>query len=262
MDNLRLILIFSLAFILLMLWQAWNEDYGPKPVQDSPVAQTEIHSGNSLSPDEKMTHSEAPITPDTTSGIPSLGEPAETTSGKIDITTDLFTLEVDPRGGTILRLLLNDYPVSLEQKDVKFTLLRPTSPDLFVAQSGLISSEKGEAPTHESQYQAENQSYSMGDKASLTVELFWKSPKGIQVTKRFIFTRGSYLVKIEHRVDNHSGTSWSAREYRQLMRGLPPEKMVVLSFSIPIPVELSIHRTRSTKKSSLRIWRRKHFLST
>ncbi|MCP5417200.1 MAG: membrane protein insertase YidC [Chromatiaceae bacterium] len=224
MDNLRLILIFSLAFILLMLWQAWNEDYGPKPVQDSPVAQTEIHSGNSLSPDEKMTHSEAPITPDTTSGIPSLGEPAETTSGKIDITTDLFTLEVDPRGGTILRLLLNDYPVSLEQKDVKFTLLRPTSPDLFVAQSGLISSEKGEAPTHESQYQAENQSYSMGDKASLTVELFWKSPKGIQVTKRFIFTRGSYLVKIEHRVDNHSGTSWSAREYRQLMRGLPPEK--------------------------------------
>ena len=30
MDNIRLILIFSLAFIVLMLWQAWNEDYGPK----------------------------------------------------------------------------------------------------------------------------------------------------------------------------------------------------------------------------------------
>ena len=224
MDNLRLILIFSLAFILLMLWQAWNEDYGPKPVQDSPVAQTEIQSGNSLLPDEKISHSEAPITLDTTSGIPSLGVPAETTSSKIDITTDLFTLEIDPRGGTILRLLLNDYPVSLEQNDLKFTLLRPTSPDLFVAQSGLISLEKGEAPTHESLYQTENQSYTMGEKDNLTVELFWKSPKGIQVTKRFIFTRGSYLVKIEHRVDNQSGTSWSAREYRQLMRGLPPEK--------------------------------------
>ena len=31
MDNLRLILIISLVFILLMMYQAWQEDYGPKP---------------------------------------------------------------------------------------------------------------------------------------------------------------------------------------------------------------------------------------
>ena len=31
MDNLRLILFFSLAFILLLLWQAWHEDYGQLP---------------------------------------------------------------------------------------------------------------------------------------------------------------------------------------------------------------------------------------
>jgi YidC/Oxa1 family membrane protein insertase len=133
-------------------------------------------------------------------------------------------LEIDTRGGTILSLLLNEYPVSLERKDVKFTLLRPTSPDLFVAQSGLIGLEKEEAPTHETQYQTKAQSYAMGENNSLVVELFWQSPKGVKVIKRFIFTRGSYLVMVEHQGVNDTESVWTGREYRQLMRGLPGEK--------------------------------------
>ena len=35
MDNLRIILFAALAFILMLLWQAWVEDYGAAP---SPVA--------------------------------------------------------------------------------------------------------------------------------------------------------------------------------------------------------------------------------
>ena len=31
MDNLRLILIFALAFVLLLLYQAWVKDYGAPP---------------------------------------------------------------------------------------------------------------------------------------------------------------------------------------------------------------------------------------
>ena len=229
MDNLRLILIFTLAFVVLMLWQAWNEDYGPKPPQETAATQAEIGQGTpgsveSVVPEAEVTSPISTGNQIQAAAVPGVGTSVETTSGKIGVTTDLFTLEIDSRGGTILKLLLNDYPVSLEQKDVKFTLMRPTAPDLFVAQSGLIGLEKGEAPTHESQYQAAEQSYTMGDKSSLKVELWWTSPKGVRVTKRFIFTRGSYLVKVEHQVDNPTEAAWSGREYRQLMRGLPGEK--------------------------------------
>lgn len=228
MDNLRLILVFTLAFIVLLLWQAWNEDYGPKPEQEAAVTQSEIGSGNPAAsppaiPSTEVAKPES-VGKQLTGTLPGVDDSMGTVSGKIGVTTDLFTLEIDTRGGSILSLLLNEYPVSLEQKDVKFTLMRPTSPDLFVAQSGLIGLEKGEAPTHEAQYQSKEQHYSMGDKDSLVVELSWASPKGIQVTKRFTFTRGSYLVKVEHRIDNPTEAVWSGREYRQLMRGLPGEK--------------------------------------
>lgn len=228
MDNLRLILVFTLAFIVLLLWQAWNEDYGPKPEQEAAVTQSEIGSGNPAAsppaiPSTEVAKPES-VGKQLTGTLPGVDDSMGTVSGKIGVTTDLFTLEIDTRGGSILSLLLNEYPVSLEQKDVKFTLMRPTSPDLFVAQSGLIGLEKGEAPTHEAQYQSKEQHYSMGDKDSLVVDLSWTSPKGIQVTKRFTFTRGSYLVKVEHRIDNPTEAVWSGREYRQLMRGLPGEK--------------------------------------
>jgi YidC/Oxa1 family membrane protein insertase len=51
----------------------------------------------------------------------------------------------------------------------------------------------------------------------LTVDLYW-SHDGIHVTKRFIFRRGSYQVEVQHLVQNRSGSSWSGREYRQLLR--------------------------------------------
>ncbi|HXK57506.1 MAG TPA: membrane protein insertase YidC, partial [Gammaproteobacteria bacterium] len=180
MDNLRLILVFTLAFIVLLLWQAWNEDYGPKPEQETAVTQSEIGSGNPAAsppaiPSAEVAKPES-VGKQLTGTLPGVDDSMGTVSGKIGVTTDLFTLEIDTRGGSILSLLLNEYPVSLEQKDVKFTLMRPTSPDLFVAQSGLIGLEKGEAPTHEAQYQSKEQHYSMGDKDSLVVELSWASP--------------------------------------------------------------------------------------
>jgi len=225
MDNLRLILIFTLAFIVLMLWQAWNEDYGQKPLQEHVATQSETaSSGLGGVPAAEVTALTPTGEQSASAAVPSVGTTVETNSNKIDVVTDLFTLEIDTRGGSITRLLLNAYPVSLSQSDVKFTLMRPTSPDLFVAQSGLIGLEKEEAPTHESQYQSAKQSYAMGDKDNLEVELSWKSPKGVKITKRFLFNRGSYLVKIEHQVDNSAEAAWSGREYRQLMRGLPGEK--------------------------------------
>ncbi|MES9964755.1 MAG: membrane protein insertase YidC [Candidatus Sedimenticola sp. 20ELBAFRAG] len=225
MDNLRLILFFSLAFILLLLWQAWNQDYGPQAVQESAAVSTAAQVAGQPAPAVSGEVPSAPTaTSDTVSGantaVPTVGGVAPAGSGNtIKVITDLYDLEIDTQGGNILKAYLNDYPVSVEEPDVKFQLLKPTSPNLFIAQSGLIGSDKGSAPDHETAYQSEKQAYVMGDGSdSLQVDLVWSNDQGIKVTKRFNFKRGNYLVDVQHIVENGSSEPWTGREYHQLIR--------------------------------------------
>ncbi len=230
MDNIRIILLFSLAFIVMLIWQAWNEDFGPKPQPRTAVSES---APSTAKPTVGATPEvpSAPIKPETgvtgqTPAVPTPdGQVTDLESGTVKVVTDLMTLELDMRGGSILNLFLNDYPVSLEQPDYKFELMRPTPPNLFVAQSGLIAGEGSAAPTHETLFQTTQQEFRLEDgKDTLNVDLFWTDDKGVRVVKRHNFTRGSYLVTVQHLVENNSGSSWTAREYRQLMRGEPGEQ--------------------------------------
>ena len=230
MDNIRIILLFSLAFIVMLIWQAWNEDFGPKPQPRTAVSESAPSSAKPTAGATPEVPS-APVKPETgvtgqTPAVPTPGgQVADLESGTVKVVTDLMTLELDMRGGSILNLFLNDYPVSLEQPDDKFELMRPTPPNLFVAQSGLIAGEGSAAPTHETLFQTTQQEFRLEDgKDTLNVDLFWTDDKGVRVVKRYIFTRGSYLVTLQHLVENNSGSPWTAREYRQLMRGEPGEQ--------------------------------------
>jgi YidC/Oxa1 family membrane protein insertase len=229
MDNLRLILFFSLAFVLLMLWQAWNEDYGQKPapqveahtstetVPAGSVPNTPVMSGTSEVPTASSSPVPAP-------GVPSASPAAPATASKVRIETDLYTMDLDTKGGSIVNVLLNDYSVSIEQQDRKFQLMKETEPDLYIAHSGMIAAEGTKAPTHETVYQAVSENYRMADDQNeLHADLVWQGEDGVKVTKRFSFTRGSYLVKVQHIVENASAKPWVAREYRQLMRTQPQD---------------------------------------
>ena len=213
MDNYRLILVFSWVFVLMLLWQAWEKDYGPKP---QPASQEAAALQSGAAPVEAVPAG---------AGVPAVATPASappTTAPAgmpITVKTDLFNLTLDSRGGTVSKLFLNDYPLTLDNPQEKFQLLRPEPPDLFIAQSGLIGAVEDSAPTHEAIYTTAQNHYEMAaDQQALTVDLAWQSPNGVRVTKRFHFQRGSYLVKVEHLVENASNAPWSGREYRQLIR--------------------------------------------
>jgi len=221
MDNLRLFLVCTLGLILALLWQAWEQDYGPKATKPQVVEATGQPSATPSVP----TASQAVPSP-ISSGTDLV--PTPTSVGKaanpnlVKIVTDLYTLEVDPAGGTIASVLLNDYPETLGDSEVKFQLMRSQAPDKFIAQSGLIAGEGISAPNHEALYQSTATHFSMEEgKDSLVVDLLWVSDDKIKVTKRFSFTKGSYLVKVDHIVENHSDKNWSGRDYRQLLRSEP-----------------------------------------
>jgi YidC/Oxa1 family membrane protein insertase len=222
MDNLRFILLVTLGVILYQLSIYWELEYGERPV---PVVQEHsISEGKESIADLPDTESPdaALLKRDLTTAD---DKPADTTikdmealeKKRIVVTTDVFRLQIDS-SGTIAGLDLLDYPLTQEEPEVPLKLLEESKDNWFIAQSGLMARE-GMASNHQSTYQFEQDSYQLqAGEETLRVPLRWTNGKGIEVIKTFIFSRGNYLVKLEHTVINNSNEVWRGSQYEQLQR--------------------------------------------
>jgi YidC/Oxa1 family membrane protein insertase len=221
MDNQRPILYLSLAFILFLIWQAWEQDYGTRARAGQPVVEGAVDGA-----DASRTAADVPqaARPD----IP--GEPAPELTAVaggelVHVRTDVLDLRLDLRGGDIVQADLPTYPVSLDEPDNPVRILDRARRQ-YVAQSGLIHDPaegvdaSARAPSHHAPYRAQQLEYTLPAGAeSLEVPLVWTGPNGLRVEKVYRFTRGSFLVDVDHRVVNGSGEAWSGRQYRQLRHG-------------------------------------------
>ncbi|MBE9563457.1 MAG: membrane protein insertase YidC [Proteobacteria bacterium] len=219
MENTRLILVMALAFVLLLMYQAWHEDYPPTPTVVSSTGVTSTKTPDTSIPS-------APSIPES-SELPSVGPssaielPIATTARllntkeRIHITTDVLQLEIDTIGGDIRKINLINYPVAVKTPEQPFELLNDQLPNVFVAQSGLLP--ETHAPTHKAIYQADKLNYKLeGD--TLEVKLRWQSDKPISVDKIYTFQRGSYIVNVKHVLNNKSDKPWKGRLYGQFQR--------------------------------------------
>lgn len=218
MDNQRLILFVALSLVILLLWQSWQEDYGPQPGTTTAPTETEI-------PGIPARQTNGGVGDDVPAAA---GDPAQAqvlpetallkTGSNITIETDLFRVLLDTTGGDVRQADLLAYPETIEPGSPPFRFLNDSLPNLFIVQSGLRTS-SGAEPTHHVVYSAEQNHFRMADDADeLQVELSWRSPEGVEVIKRYTFHRGSYAVDLEHEVHNGSVSDWSGRQYRQLQR--------------------------------------------
>ncbi len=215
MDNVRLFLILALAFTGMLLWQAWQEDYGQ--VGSTPVVATQ-DTTQDLAGEIPEPPSAGDLAAPTAGAMP--GD-APTGARQIEVVTDTLHLRIDTRGGTIVQARLANYPVSLEPGAPKFQLLSDRG-DLFIAQSGLLSQDGERAPTHQAVFTAGQDRYELAaDQDTLVVDLTWNGPDGTQVIKRYRFTRGTHRVELEHLVSNNGSQPWTGGEYRQLQRTEP-----------------------------------------
>ena len=217
MDNQRVILFFGLILVLFLMWESWTQDHAPKPAA---VATTQ-----SSAPQSPLTPKDVPV------AQPALGEvaPLATPEGqkaevansqRIHVITDTFDVIIDTRGGDVRTVDLRKYAVSSSEPDKPFELMKDTLPNLFVAQSGLLSS--AEAPDHYALFTAEKGEYTLAEgENELRVPLVWQGNNGVKVTKTLIFNRGNHYVDIEQKVENGSAMAWSGRQYRQLQRSRP-----------------------------------------
>lgn len=218
MDNQRLILFFGLLLVLFLMWESWNQDYAPKPAV--------VATAESTAPQVPDAPKDVPVSKQsvmaevTPLSAPEAPKTEVANSQRIRVTTDTFDLIIDSRGGDIREVDLLKYPVSSSEPDRPFKLMKDTLPNLFVAQSGLLSS--SEAPDHYALFSAEKSEYTLAEgQKELRVPLVWQSENGIKVTKTLIFSRGNHYVDIEQKVENGSTEAWSGRQYRQLQRSRP-----------------------------------------
>lgn len=232
MENIRFVLILAFAMISLMLWQAWQIDYGPK----IPVAQIE-EPAVAAKEDLPTTTNTAGQTRPEGQQAPTAVSPAAAPARVVTVKTDVIALEIDLQGGTIQNLDLLDYPVEKDNEVVnaarKMVGLAPaeknrqpvrlfnSSPEkMFIAQSGLIAgSGSAAAADHHTDFTAQANQYTLAEgQDSLSVLLTWTDNNGLVVTKTFAFKRGSYEITLNQGVKNTSGKDWSGRQYSQLLR--------------------------------------------
>jgi len=208
MDNQKTLLVAALAFIAVLIWQAWQKDY-VLPQQVANVegqVKQQADVPNTVSTDNTLASA---ISTNKVDGN------TQANGGVIRVVTDVYELKIDTLGGSIVELYLSDYPEK-KGKEENVQLLGNQAGKTFVVESGLVS-QSGDSPNHHALWHTSEHDYVMTGEV-LRVPLTWTNDKGIRITKTYVFSKGSYKVDVETQIENNSVSSWSAREYLQIKR--------------------------------------------
>lgn len=221
MDIQRLITFVIFSFSALLLWDAWQKHNAPKvPPQQAAVAGSPA-AGTVPMPS-------VPNAPQSNAAATSPGPaapaaaPVEATGQPVVVRTDLFEVELNTAGGDIRRVTLLKVFSALDRTK-QLTLLSPDPKLYFVTQSGLL----GEGlPSHKATYTAESHAYNLADgKDQIEVRLVAKDVSGVEVVKKFTFSRDSYEILVSYEIRNVGDKPIAAHAYFQFLRnGDPPSQ--------------------------------------
>jgi YidC/Oxa1 family membrane protein insertase len=214
MDWQKNLLIAAILATLLMLVIRWNEFQEQLP---APVAVASQNSSPAATPTGAVPSatSEIPVA----AGDVSEAEKVELATAKlISVKTDSFDLVINPLGGDITQLALPRHFLKLDTPDQPFVLLDNRDNHTYLAQSGLIGLNGTDTAEGRPLFNSEQQEYQLAEgQDQLQVDLVLQQGE-VKITKRFTFTRGDYLIKVDYLIDNQSTNTWSAQLYGQIKR--------------------------------------------
>lgn len=222
MDLQRLLLAAALSFTLLMIWQAWQQDYGQPPATaTSQPATATPATPNDAPQTPQAAGKDMPAAPTAEGGVSAPVMTAVAGEQRIHVKTDVYDIVLDSTGGDLRQADLIKYPVSVSKPDEPFRLM-DDGKAFHVAQAALLGAEGSPAPNHKQQFRAAKDQYTMADGSdTLEVRLNWHDTTGLSVDKIYTFHRNSYVIDVDFEIKNDSGKAWKGYVYRQLQRNEP-----------------------------------------
>lgn len=228
MENRRFMLIALLAVVVFFLYQAWQDDYGPKrqaarvadmPSTDAPVVPGEAGDPTQATPAAAMSSAG---TSDTPTAVPAAGVAESTHAAAagqtVKVITDVVTAQISLRGGEIRRLELSQYPISKSTPDSPLPLLNDRDGQFFIFQSGLAGTSRP-ISSGDTSFSAAQSEYRLADGANqIEVALEHVGSDGVSVRKVYRFTRGSYRIDLEQSVNNTGAEPLVVSPYARFVR--------------------------------------------
>ncbi|WP_444996266.1 membrane protein insertase YidC [Aliikangiella sp. IMCC44359] len=228
MESARTILFVLFAFFTFLLYQAWQEDNKPAPVQKAPV-ETSLDNYQTA-PDRQLTQqSPSSTTDDLAAQLPDSSPTQEATSANkqssnpIEVVTDTLRVLISPVGGNLISAELFNYKETKSKDSSPINLLENRNGRVFLALSGLYGEGAPDFKDTQAVYQSAKTRYELADgKESIDVDLTWINANGVEYMKRFTFHKNQYLIDVKYFVNNLSNTKIANRMFTALKRDLLP----------------------------------------
>ena len=226
-DIRRTFLWVIFGFSMVLLWDQWQIYNGQKatffPAPPAATAEKPVAAPASAAKDLPVA-SVANTAANPTAGpsqVPSSANaPVAKSLDRIEVTTDVLKLSFDTEGGSLVRSeFLKFGDIADQQKP--FVLLDESKARVYLAQTGLIG---GPFASHKTpmKFMGERELKAGQNELVLTFES--ADTGGLKLVKTYTLTRGSYAIKVSHKVVNTGTVPASPQLYVQLVRdGNKPE---------------------------------------
>ena len=260
MDNQRLLIWAFFGLMAWMTYQAWIQDYGPKPAPISdqqtqqPATPAVALPGAGVTDD--LPEIGDPGTPSATAPTGAADDAAVTppAAAVIRVTTDVLDLEISTVGGTLQKAVLLKYPVAKDRPDELVELLSARAATTGLIESGIRATAGAAEATHLTTMVSPRLSYELGDADELIVPLRWTDESGISIEKRYRLRRGSYAVDLEHEVKNDGADLWRGAEYVRIKRHFENAERSMFdvdSYSFSGPIVYDGEKSEKLKRDDL-----------
>ena len=255
MGNQRLLVWTVFGFLAWLTYQQWMQDYGTI-IEDSVVPVLEEGLLPATEDAELPVLLDSPIHTPQVEVVPTLPKTPVTAidAGLIRVRTDVFEVDIDTRGGTLRTAELLNYPVAKDQPDTLVKLLSERPSNAGAIQSGLRTVGGGPEANHLAIFTGNRSEYAFDGYDELIVPLSWTDGQGITVIKQYRFTRGSYVIELQHKVINRSQSEWRGAEYAQIQRrsfAIERSMFDVDSYSYDGPVAYDGEKSEKIKRKDL-----------
>jgi YidC/Oxa1 family membrane protein insertase len=226
MDIKRTVLWAIFFVSAIMLFDNWQREHGrPSMFFPNPAATHSASTGSTPASSSSAASSagqggSAPSAPGVAAPGTVAGAP-QPAAQLISFSTDVYQGEIDTRGGTLEKLTLtrNSDP---KQADLNVTLFDRTPTHTYLARTGVIAS-GAELPYHNDIFTPVPGPRALtGDQKSFQISLESPVKGGVKVIKTYTFTRGSYVIGVDTKVENVGTVPVTPTVYMELVRDSQP----------------------------------------